>query len=117
MAVLDVIQKAEVYERLSALNREFSAIVQHLRTLQQTGLFQSKASKLFGSFTQELQAEINQEFLEDLHQLELDDWGRHGRVREKWEKYLRGPEEPKKRIDGPRRKSKKRKGADTGQTK
>jgi hypothetical protein len=106
MAVLDVIQKAEVYERLSALNREFSAIVQHLRTLQQTGLFKSKTSKLFSSFTQELQAEINQEFLEDLHQLELDDWGRHGRVREKWEKYLRGPE-PKKRTDGTRRKSKK----------
>ena len=106
MAVLDVIQKAEVYERLSALNREFLAIVQHLRALQQTGLFQSKASKLFSSFTQELQAEINQEFLEDLHQLELDDWSSHGKVRQRWEKYLRGPE-PEKRTDRPRRKSKK----------
>jgi hypothetical protein len=49
------------------------------------------------SFVQELQAECNQEFLETLHQLELDDWGRHGRVREKWEKYLRGPESKTKK--------------------
>jgi hypothetical protein len=62
-------------------------------TLQQTGLFKSKAAKLFSSFTQELQAEMNQEFLEDLHQLELDDWSRHGKVREKWEKYLRDPDD------------------------
>jgi hypothetical protein len=47
----------------------FAAIVGHCDTLQQTGLFKSKAAKLFSSFTQELQAEINQEFLEDLHQL------------------------------------------------
>jgi hypothetical protein len=75
----------------------FAAIVGHCDTLQQTGLFKSKAAKLFSSFTQELQAEINQEFLEDLHQLELDDWSRHGKVREKWEKYLRGPEPKRKK--------------------
>jgi hypothetical protein len=96
MAVLDVTQKAEVYETLSALNLAFAGIVQHLHTLQQTKLFQSKASKLLPSFVQELQAECNQEFLETLHQLELDDWGRYGKARQRWEKYLRGPE-PKKR--------------------
>jgi hypothetical protein len=105
MAAIDVTQKAEIYERLSALNREFLTIVQNLRALQQTGLFKGKATKLLGSFTQELQAEINQEFLEDLHQLELEDWGRHGKVRAKWEKYLRGPE-PKQ--GSPIRKPKKR---------
>jgi hypothetical protein len=42
MAALDVTQKAEIYERLAALNKEFLAIVQHLRALQQTGLFKSK---------------------------------------------------------------------------
>ena len=46
MAVLDVKQKAEIYETLSSLNAAFAGIVQHLRTLQQTGLFTSKASKL-----------------------------------------------------------------------
>jgi hypothetical protein len=44
----------------------------------------------------------NQEFLDTLHQMELDDWGRHGRVREKWEKYLRGPETKRKETQGKR---------------
>jgi hypothetical protein len=92
MAVLDVKQKTEVYETLSSLNMGFAA-VQHLQTLQKTGLFQSKAAKLFSSFAQELQAEFNQEFLEHLHQLELDDWGRYGKAREKWEKHLRDPDD------------------------
>jgi hypothetical protein len=100
MAVPDVTQKAEIYETLSNLNTAFAGIVQHLQKLQQTGLFRSKAAKLFPSFTQELQAEINQEFLEDLHQLELDDWGRYGKVRQKWEKYLRGPEPKQKDTQG-----------------
>jgi hypothetical protein len=98
MADLDVTQKAEVYETLSSLNTAFAGIIQHLQTLQKTGLFKTKAAKLLPSFTQELQAECNQEFLETLHQLELDDWGRHGRVREKWEKYLKGPEPKMKRT-------------------
>jgi hypothetical protein len=96
MAAPDVTQKSEIYETLSSLNMAFAGIVQHLHTLQKTGLFSSKAAKLLPSFAQELQAECNQEFLETLHQLELDDWGRHGRVREKWEKYLRGPEPKRK---------------------
>jgi hypothetical protein len=82
MAVLDAKQKTEVYETLSSLNMGFAAIVQHLQTLQKTGLFQSKAAKLFSSFAQELQAEFNQEFLEHMHQLELDDWGRYGNARD-----------------------------------
>jgi len=96
---IDVSQKAEIYEALSGLNTAFAAIVQHLRTLEQTGLFRSKASKLLPSFAQELQAECNQEFLETLHDCELDDWNRHGKVRQKWEKYLREPD-PKGKKKG-----------------
>ena len=70
MAALDVNQKADIYETLSSLNLAFAGIVQHLQTLQRTGLFKSKTAKLFPSFTQELQAEFNQEFLEDLQQLD-----------------------------------------------
>ncbi|MBZ5531942.1 MAG: hypothetical protein LAO20_10975 [Acidobacteriia bacterium] len=111
MAVLDVTQKAEIYETLSSLNMAFAGIVQHLQTLQRTGLFKSKAAKLFPSFALELQAEFNQEFLEDLHQIELDDWGRHGKVRQRWEKELRDPddvllqaEERKKQLAKQRKK-------------
>ncbi|HEV8493086.1 MAG TPA: hypothetical protein VGR76_12485 [Candidatus Angelobacter sp.] len=93
MAAIDVTQKVEIYETLSRLNLAFAGIVQHLQTLQRTGLFKSKAAKLFPGFAQELQAEFNQEFLSDLHQLELDDWGRYGKVRQRWEKYLRDPDD------------------------
>jgi hypothetical protein len=90
MATPDVIEKTKIYETLSSLNIAFAGIVQHLQTLQKTGLFKSKAAKLLPDFAQELQAECNQEFLETLHQIELDDWNRYGKVREKWEKYLSG---------------------------
>jgi hypothetical protein len=93
MAAPDTTQKAVVYETLSSLNLAFAGIVQQLQTLQQTGLFKSKASKLFPAFAQELQAEFNQEFLQDLHDLELDDWNRHGKARQRWEKQLRDPDD------------------------
>ena len=93
MAAPDVTQKAGIYETLSSLNTAFAGIVQHLHTLQKTGLFKSKAARLFPSFALELQAEFNQEFLEDLHQVELDEWGHHGKAREKWEKHLRDPDD------------------------
>jgi hypothetical protein len=111
MAALDGTQKTEIYETLSSLNMAFAGIVQHLQTLQKTGLFQSKAAKLFPGFALELQAEFNQEFLEDLHQIELDDWGRYGKARQRWEKYLRDPddallqaEERKKQLAKQRKK-------------
>jgi hypothetical protein len=93
MAVLDSTDKAGVYETLSSLNTAFAGIIQHLYTLQKTGLVKSKAAKLFPDFAQELQAEFNQEFLENLHQLELDDWGRYGKARQKYEKHLRDPDD------------------------
>jgi hypothetical protein len=75
------------------LNRAFAGIVRHLKALQETGLFTSKTSKLFPAFAQELQAEFNQEFLENLHQFELDDWGHYGKARQKYEKRLRDPDD------------------------
>ena len=93
MATMDVTQKSQIYHTLSELNTAFAAIVGHCDTLLQTGLFQSKVAKLFASFTQELQAEMNQQFLEELHQLELDEWARYGKARQKWEKHLRDPDD------------------------
>jgi len=113
MAALDVTQKAGIYETLSSLNMAFAGIVQHLQTLQRTGLFKSKAAKQFPGFALELQAEFNQEFLEDLHQLqlELDEWGHYGKVRQRWEKEIRDPddvfihaEERKKQLAKQRKK-------------
>ena len=93
MADLDVTQKADIYETLSGLNTAFAGIVQQLQKLQRTAPFKPKSAKLFSGLAQELQAEINQEFLEYLHQLELDDWNRFGKVRQAREKELRDPDD------------------------
>jgi hypothetical protein len=93
LAALDSTNKAGVYETLSSLNTAFAGIVQNLHTLQKTGLFKSKVAKLFPGFAQELQAELNQEFLETLNQLELDDWNEYGKARQRWEKYIKDPDD------------------------
>lgn len=86
-------EKAEIYETLSSMNRAFAGIVQHLETLHRTTLLKPKSTKLFSGLTQELQAEINQDVLEDLHQLELDDWNRFGKIRDARDKELRDPDD------------------------
>jgi hypothetical protein len=93
MAVPDVTEKAEIYETLSSLNMAFAGIVQHLQKLQKSGPFKPESAKLFSGLAQELQAEINQDFLEDLHQLELDDWNRFGKIRDARDKELRDPDD------------------------
>jgi hypothetical protein len=111
MAAIDVNQKAGIYETISGLNTSFAAVIQHLHALQKTGLFTSKAAKLFPGFAQELQAEFNQELLSELHDLELDDWNEYGKARQRWEKHLRDPddvfihaEERKKQLAKQKRK-------------
>jgi hypothetical protein len=86
-------------------------IVAHCRTLQEAGALTAKSTRLFQGYAQELQAEMNQELLETMHQTELDDWGRFGKIRQAEEKRLRDPddvfihaEERKKEL---RKKSKK----------
>jgi uncharacterized membrane protein YccC len=93
MAALEVTKKLHVYHILYRLNLSFSNIVQQCRALQEAGSFTPKSSKLFQGYAQELQAEINQELLEAMHQTELDDWGRFGKVRQAEEKRLRDPDD------------------------
>jgi hypothetical protein len=91
----EAMAKAEIYEALYQMNAAFASIVCHCRALHRTGLFRAQAVRLFPSFVQELQAEINMEFLNRLHTAEESDWVLHGKVRERWEKYLKA--EPKQR--------------------
>lgn len=88
--VLECAHKADMYRALYQLNAAFAEVLLHWQALQETGLFQSKASRLYGHFAQELQADMNQEFLNDLRQLELADWSRFGKARQRWEEYLKG---------------------------
>jgi len=92
MADLDVIEKARVYHTLSTLNSAFAAVVGSFDTLQQAGIVTAKSKRLFEGFTLELQAEINSDILSLLHDAELSDWAKYGKVRQRWEKYLRGSE-------------------------
>lgn len=99
MANLDVTQKTEIYHTLYLLNSSFAAIVGHCDTLQQAGALTPKYTHLFQGLTQEIQAEINLELLEFMDSTESEDWARFGKVRDKWEKYLRGPEpKPRKKT-------------------
>jgi hypothetical protein len=98
LAEIDVSKKAEIYHTLYLLNLSFASIVGYCRTLQQTGIFRPQFVRLFEGFTQELQAEINQEFLGSLESIEIDHWNRFAKIREKREKYLLGEDaKPKKR--------------------
>jgi|SRR5579864_489905 len=93
MAANDVTKKLLIYHTLYRLNLSFSNIVTHCRTLQEAGIVTAKSTRLFQGYVQELQAEINQELLEAMHQTELDDWGRFGKIRQAEEKRLRDPDD------------------------
>jgi hypothetical protein len=89
MAAPDAAQKTEIYHALYQLNSAFAAIVGHCEALQKAGVLTPKYTHLFQGFTQEVQAEINLKLLEFMDSIESEDWVRFGKVREKWEKYLR----------------------------
>lgn len=116
MAAIDVTKKLLIYHTLYRLNLSFSNIVARCRTLQEAGAVTAKSTKLFQGYVQELQAEINQELLETMHDTELTDWGRFGKIRQAREKELRDPDdvflharERKEQIARERKKAKKQK--------
>jgi hypothetical protein len=93
MATPEVTKKLHIYHTLYRLNLSFSNIVTRCRELQDAGVFTSHSTKLFQGYTQELQAEINQELLETMHATELEDWGRFGKVRQAEERRLQDPDD------------------------
>jgi hypothetical protein len=112
MAALEVTKKLHVYHILYRLNLSFSNIVHQCRALQEAGSFTAQSSKLFEGYAQELQAEMNQKLLETMHSVELNDWGRFGKIRQAEDKRLRDPDDvfihAKERRDELRRKRKKK---------
>src|SRR5947209_2850208 len=93
MAALDATQKTEIYRILYRLNLSFVRIVDSCRELQGTSVFRSKFTRLHQAFAQELQAEINDEVLGILLDIETDDLNRFGRVRDARDKELRDPDD------------------------
>jgi hypothetical protein len=91
MAALEVTKKLHAYHILYRLNLSFSNIVGHCRALQEAGIFRRKDTRLYQGLTQELQSEINELLLETMHDIELEDWARFGKIRQAEEKRLRDP--------------------------
>ena len=88
----DITKKARIYHTLAQMTSSFSSIVRYCEELEQAGALTPKTKRRFRAFTVEVQAEINIQVIEHIDHMESSDWHTSGKVREKWEKYLRGPE-------------------------
>jgi hypothetical protein len=73
------VKKPEIYQILHQLNAAFTDASLLCQRLKQIEMFDSKASRLFPSLIQELQSEINSEFLGPLLSSENADWSRYKR--------------------------------------
>jgi hypothetical protein len=107
--------KVEIYRLLYRINHAFAFVVDRLKELETMQIVAPRYIRNFQGYTQELQADINQELLEAIHGMELDDWARFGKIRQAEEKRLRDPddvfihaEERKKELEKQKR-AKKRK--------
>jgi hypothetical protein len=116
MAAQGSSNKLRVYHILYRLNLSFSNIVGHCRALEEAGSFTAKSSRIFQGYVQELQSDMNRKLLETLHDEELADWARFGKVRQAQEKELRDPDdvfihaqERKQQIAKEREKAKRKK--------
>jgi hypothetical protein len=115
MADPDVTKKPQIYHTLYLINSALAGVVGHIQTLHDNGVFRGEFTRLYQSFTQELQAQINDETFELLSAVEQHDGYRFGKARVRWEKSLRDPndilllaEEAKKELAKQREKTTKK---------
>ena len=93
MADRDAAGKLRIYHTVYRLNLSFTNIVEHCAALRKNGVFTAKFTRIYQSYAQELQAEINQDVLETLDGIESHDMFRFGKVRSAREKELRDPDD------------------------
>lgn len=115
MADRDTSGKPRIYHTIYRLNLSFANIVAHCRALQESGILGSKDTRLYQSYAQELQAEINQDVVSAMDEIESRDQFRFGKARVAREKELRDPddvfihaEERRKELARKRKKRRKR---------
>lgn len=85
--------KLQIYRTMYRINLSFANIVAHCRTLGESRVLTPKFTRLYQSYAQELQAEINQDVVEILDGIESHDMFRFGKVRSAREKELRDPDD------------------------
>jgi len=94
MAGLELTKKLLIYHTLYRLNLSFSHIVKEMCHIAGSGNLQSERHPaLPRTHPQELQCEINELILENMHNIEFNDWGRFGKIRKAEEKRLRYPDD------------------------
>src|SRR5439155_18934988 len=84
-------QKLRAYQTLFTLNQAFENVLADLQRLQHLPFFRSEFLREFQVMVEETRACINFELVEAMHSREQDDWTRFGRLRQKWEKRYRDP--------------------------
>jgi hypothetical protein len=89
----DASAKLRIYHTIYRLNLSFANIVANCRALGESGILDPKFTRLYQSYTQELQAEINEDVLAIINEVELRDMHRFGKVRLAREKELRDPDD------------------------
>jgi hypothetical protein len=85
--------KVQIYFTIYRLNLSFSKIVRHCRALQESGVLTAKFTRLYQSYAQELQAEINEDVMSAMNEVESRDQFRFGKARLAREKELRDPDD------------------------
>src|SRR5216683_7548568 len=102
-------QKLRAYQTLFTLNQAFENVLADLQRLQRLPFFRAEFLREFQVMVEETRACVNFELVEALHSREQDDWARFGRLRQKWEKRYRDPNDVL--IEADRLKKKRRKSA------
>ena len=89
----DARAKLRIYQTIYRLNLSFANIVANCRALGESGILSPKFTRLYESYAQELQAEINEEVVALMDEVELRDMHRFGKARMAREKELRDPDD------------------------
>jgi sensor histidine kinase regulating citrate/malate metabolism len=85
--------KLRIYHTIYRLNLSFANIVAHCRALGESEILSPKFTRLYQSYAQELQAEINEDVVAIMDEVELRDMHRFGKARIAREKELRDPDD------------------------
>jgi len=82
-----------IYQTIYRLNLSFANIVANCGALGESGILGPKDTRLYQSYAQELQAEINQDVMSAMDEVESHDQFRFGKARLAREKELRDPDD------------------------
>jgi hypothetical protein len=93
MTERDARAKLRIYFTIYRLNLSFANIIGHCRALGESGILSPKFTRLYQSYAQELQSEINEDVMSTMDEIESHDQFRFGKVRLAREKELRDPDD------------------------